>query len=46
MPGVAHLAELARVDYQAGYRAALKRLPDLDWSALAGFARDGFDLHK
>lgn len=44
--GVAHFRALATADYQEGYRAALKRLPDLDWFALAEFAKDGFDLHK
>ncbi|HTW06429.1 MAG TPA: hypothetical protein VME46_02910 [Acidimicrobiales bacterium] len=44
--GVAHFADLAKRDYQDGYRAALKRLPDLDWHALAGFARDDFDIYK
>jgi hypothetical protein len=44
--GVAHFANLARQDYQDGYRAALKRLPDLDWDAITGFAREGFDLYK
>lgn len=44
--GVAHFANLARRDYQDGYRAALTRLPDLDWHAITDFARDGFDLYK
>jgi hypothetical protein len=44
--GIAHFADLAKRDYQDGYRAALKRLPDLDWYALASFARDSFDLYK
>jgi hypothetical protein len=44
--GVAHFKALATADYQEGYRAALKRLPDLDWFALADFAKEGFDLHK
>lgn len=44
--GVAHFADLAKGDYQDGYRAALERLVDLDWHGLAGFARDGFDLYK
>lgn len=44
--GVSHFRELAKHDYQDGYRAALKRLVDLDWYALAGFARDDFDLVK
>lgn len=44
--GVAHFADLAKSDYQDGYRAALKRLPDLDWHGLAGFAQNDFDLSK
>ena len=44
--GVTHFADLARHDYQDGYRSALKRLPDLDWYGLAGFARDGFDIYR
>jgi hypothetical protein len=44
--GVEHFKALATADYQEGYRAALKRLPDLDWFALAEFAKEGFDLHK
>lgn len=44
--GVAHFADLARRDYQDGYRAALARLPDLDWYAITDFARDSFDLYK
>jgi hypothetical protein len=43
---VAHFAEQARLDYQDGYRAALRRLPDLDWHTITGLARDSFDLHK
>jgi hypothetical protein len=43
---VTHFTGLARQDYQNGYRAALKRLPDLKWHILAGYAGDGFDLHK
>jgi hypothetical protein len=34
----------AREDYQDGYRAALKRLPDLGWSTLSSFARSNFEL--
>ncbi len=44
--GVEHFKALATADYQEGYRTALKRLSDLDWFALAEFAKDGFDLHK
>ncbi len=44
--GVEHFTALATADYQKGYRVALQRLPGLDWFALAGFAKDGFDLHK
>lgn len=44
--GVEHFKALATADYQEGYRAALKRLSDLDWFALAEFAKEGFDLHK
>jgi len=44
--GVEHFKKLATTDYQDGYRAALKRLPDLAWDALAEFAHKGFDLHK
>jgi hypothetical protein len=43
---VAHFAGLARLDYQDGYRAALRRLPDLNWHILTGYAVEGFDLHK
>jgi hypothetical protein len=34
----------AKADYQAGYRAALARIPDLDWALLTGFARSRYDL--
>jgi hypothetical protein len=40
----ASLIEQARANYQDGYRAALKRLPDLGWETLSSFARSSFDL--
>ena len=36
----------ATADYQAGYRAALQRLPDLSLATLNSLARQKFDLHK
>jgi hypothetical protein len=38
------LTEQAEADYQAGYRAALARIPDLDWARLTDFARSRYDL--
>lgn len=38
------LTEQAEADYQAGYRAALARIPDLDWSLLTDFARSRYDI--
>lgn len=44
--GVAHFGALAVAEYQSGYRSALKRLPDLNWFALAEYAAGGFQLEK
>ncbi|HJQ02362.1 MAG TPA: CopG family transcriptional regulator [Jatrophihabitans sp.] len=40
------LRDEAIAEYQAGYRAALERLPDLSLATLNSFARRQFDLHK
>ncbi|HEY2043451.1 MAG TPA: CopG family transcriptional regulator [Jatrophihabitans sp.] len=40
------LRDEAIADYQAGYRAALERLPDLSLATLGSFARRQFDLYK
>lgn len=44
--GITHLLDAARADYQDGYRAALRRLPVLDWHALDSFASSGYDLDR
>jgi hypothetical protein len=40
------LRDEAITDYQAGYRAAIERLPDLNLAALTSFARHQFDLRR